>query len=149
MHTLDLVFMQWTRSSFFLGCRLSGVQGLYKAWEGAIWHEHDFDSLVLEHSQFGGASSNTHLVTFRGVNQSVFQPGEALPWTLAHSLNPASPGFASPIDAPDDLAPPIPRAPIIHSDMLRPKGLFDIKSPTSMQLARVSSTNCLVGFSIA
>jgi hypothetical protein len=67
IYAMDMVF-----SGHRLVC---GVQGFYKAWGVAIWHKHGFDSLVLEHLQFGGVSSATHLVTFQGINRSMLQLG--------------------------------------------------------------------------
>jgi len=85
-------------------------------------------SSIVMHANFGGVSSAVHLMSYRGVDPSVFTTPLSLPQVLAHIINPASPGAAREIPRPDPLKS-TPRAPIESGRVLCSEGLFDVFHP--------------------
>ena len=81
---------------------------------------------LVRHAEFGGATSATHQIVFRGVSKQAFQPVARVPQVLKHLLGSAAPGRFPSIDAPVDLVGSVPRAPIMVDGLLRQEGLLDV-----------------------
>jgi hypothetical protein len=84
---------------------------------------------MVRHTNFSGVTSAVHLMSYQGVNQSVFQPQQALPQVLTHILNAATPDASREIVPPGPFNKPIPHSPIVVDGMLCQEGLFDVFSP--------------------
>jgi hypothetical protein len=113
----------------FTGRRQYDLDRLYRSWT-----THDItlglDSVVVRHAEFGGVTSAFHVVSFRGVNRSVFTPTAPLPRTLRHVLCDTSSSPLQEIAIPSPLYDPQPRSPIYVDGLMRREGLFDISQPT-------------------
>ena len=113
----------------FTGRRQYDLDRLYRSWT-----THDvtlgLDSVVVRHAEFGGVTSAFHVVSFRGVNRSVFTPTAPLPRTLRHVLCDTSSSPLQEIAIPSPLYDPQPRSPIYVDGLMRREGLFDVSRPT-------------------
>ena len=89
----------------------------------------NFKSVILSHSDFGGATNARHVIAFRGFDPVVFSTPECMPRVLKHLLNSAAKGFAQPIDSPVSLQGAVPRSPIVVDGLLRREGLLDLHHP--------------------
>ena len=115
----------------FTGRRQYDLDRLYRSWT-----THDvtlgLDSVVVRHAEFGGVTSAFHVVSFRGVNRSVFTPTAPLPRTLRHVLCDTSSSPLQEIAIPSPLYDPQPRSPIYVDGLMRREGLFDVSRPTDL-----------------
>jgi hypothetical protein len=118
MYAMDTVFKDWC-------CR--DIMRLLRKWS-TLYKQHDLESSIVEHADFGGVTSGFHWLSYRHVDPSVFVAPTPLPRVLAHILNAASPDAASEISRPDPLDC-TPLAPIPMGDILRSEGLFDVFRP--------------------
>jgi len=78
------------------------IECIYAKW-AALRGLQGLRSRVLAHAEFGGVTSAIHLISYWGVEDSVFDAPPALPRVLAHILNSASPDAAGDIDSPPAL----------------------------------------------
>ena len=114
----------------FTGRRQYDVDRLYRSWA-----THDttlgLESIVVRHAEFGGVTSAWHVVSFRGVDRSIFTPTAPLPRTLRHVLCDTTPTAFQEIPAPTSLREPHPRSPIYVDGLMRREGLYDVSRPTA------------------
>jgi hypothetical protein len=90
---------------------------------------------VLAHTEFGGVTSAIHLISYWGVEDSVFDAPPALPRVLAHILNSTSPDAAQEIDSPPALPTETRHSPVLTDGLLRQEGLYDVFHP-DLHIAR-------------
>ena len=81
---------------------------------------------LVRHAEFGGATSATHQIVFRGFSEQAFHPLAGVPRVLKHLLGSATPGRFPLIDTPVDLQGNVPHAPIMMNGLLRQEGLLDV-----------------------
>ena len=98
---------------------------LYETWT-ALWKDRGLLSSVVSHVDFGGVTSTIHLMSYWGVNQSVFNASPLLPWVLAHILNAAFLDVAHEIKPPHTLDTPRAHSPTMEDGLLHQEGLYDV-----------------------
>ena len=81
---------------------------------------------MVNHSDFGGATSASHVIYYRGIRQEAFVPAPGIPRVLKHLLNSAAAGRYKSILAPPNLQGEVIRAPLYIDGHLRQEGLFDM-----------------------
>ena len=112
----------------FKGRRPRDVKRLYQAWTSL----HDGQGLcsrLVSHADFGGVTSAIHLVSYKGIDDSVFDAPPVLPRRLEHVINSASPDSARAIPTPDPLTVSGARCPVVENDLLHCDGLYDVFRP--------------------
>jgi hypothetical protein len=107
--------------------RQRDITRLLRKWSSLRVHQGLMSSIVM-HANFEGVLSAVHLMSYRGVDPSVFTVPPSLPQVLAHIINPASPDAAREIPRPDPLKS-TPCAPIELGGVLCSEGLFDVFHP--------------------
>ena len=104
------------------------IERIYAKW-AALRGLQGLRSRVLAHAEFGGVTSAIHLISYWGVEDSVFDAPPALPRVLAHILNSASPDAAGDIDSPPALPTETRHSPVLMDSLLRQEGLYNVFRP--------------------
>jgi hypothetical protein len=108
----------YATDTVFKGHCSRDLNHLLNLWS-TLYLQQGLVSSTVRHSNFGGVTSAVHLMSYRGVDQSAFQPQQALPQVLTHILNAATLDASRKIVPPGPLNKPIPRSPIVVDGMLR------------------------------
>lgn len=89
----------------------------------------NYQARVVRHANFGGATNGSHMLWFKGIRSTVFNPPAGVPRTLKHLLNAAAPTQAEAITRPPAIQGAIARTPLVVEDLLRREGLYDVHRP--------------------
>ena len=81
---------------------------------------------MVNHSDFGGATSASHVIYYRNIPQEAFVPAPGIPRVLKHLLNSAALGRFPSIPPPPNLQGEVLRAPLFVEGHLRQEGLLDM-----------------------
>ena len=90
---------------------------LWPEWECDAF-DIDYQARVVSHSMFGGASNGVHMIWFRGIQSSAFDPPVRVPRTLKHLLNASASTHAAAIPRPVALQGAVARTPLVVDGFL-------------------------------
>ena len=90
---------------------------LWPEWECDAFNI-EYQARVVSHSLFGGASNGVHMIWFRGIQSSAFDPPGGVPRTLKHLLNAAASAHASAIPWPVAIQGAVAQTPLVVGGFL-------------------------------